>query len=122
MSTSRYGISPLVSNLISKISEHSPTTSEDSPKVDRRPDKRFQTLPKISEDSRIFRGRTDVSIIQHLSIFRGLCNHSSGDLFTFENNRLFSFVRVKISSLRVKAHLVFHWCLYNKQIYNKASI
>ena len=24
------------------------------------------------------------------------------------------FSRVKISSFRAKAHLVFHWCLYNK--------
>ena len=25
------------------------------------------------------------------------------------------FSRVKISSFRAKAHLVFHWCLYNKK-------
>ena len=25
------------------------------------------------------------------------------------------FPHVKISSFRAKAHLVFHWCLYNKQ-------
>ena len=42
-------------------------------------------------------------------------NHSSGDLFTCEDNMLIS--RVKISCSRAKAHLVFHWCLYNK--YNK---
>ena len=41
------------------------------------------------------------------------CNHSSGDLFTCEDNMLFS--RVKISCFRAKAHLVFHWCFYNKQ-------
>ena len=27
------------------------------------------------------------------------------------------FSHVKISSFRVKAHLVFRWCLYNKMIY-----
>ena len=38
-----------------------------------------------------------------------ICNHSNSDLFTCENNMLFS--RVKISCFRPKAHLVFHWCL-----------
>ena len=41
-----------------------------------------------------------------------LCSHSNGDIFTCENNMLFS--RVKISCFRAKAHLVFHWCLYHK--------
>ena len=45
-----------------------------------------------------------------------LCSHSNGDIFTCEDNMLFS--HVKISSFRVKAHLVFHWCLYNKHIYS----
>ena len=27
------------------------------------------------------------------------------------------FSHVKISSFRAKAHLVFHWCLYNKDFY-----
>ena len=44
-----------------------------------------------------------------------LCGHSNGDIFTCEDNMLFS--HVKISSFCVKAHLVFHWCLYNKEIY-----
>ena len=44
-----------------------------------------------------------------------LCSHSNRDIFTCENNMLFS--RVKISCFRVKAHLVFHWCLYNKTCY-----
>ena len=43
-----------------------------------------------------------------------LCNHNNGDLFTCEDNILFS--RVNISFFRAKAHLVFHWCLYNKQL------
>ena len=43
-----------------------------------------------------------------------LCSHSKGDIFTCEDNMLFS--HVKISSFRAKTHLVFHWCLYN---YNK---
>ena len=33
---------------------------------------------------------------------------------TNEDNMLFS--HVKVSSFRAKAHLVFHWCLYNKFI------
>ena len=41
-----------------------------------------------------------------------LCNHNDGDLFTCEDNMCVS--RVKICSFRGKAHLVFHWCLYNK--------
>ena len=43
-----------------------------------------------------------------------ICNHSNGNLFTYEDNMLFS--RVKIC-FRAKAHLVFHWCLYNKERY-----
>ena len=45
-----------------------------------------------------------------------LCSHSNGDIFTCEDNMLFSLV--KISSFRTKAHLVFHWCLYNKSDYD----
>ena len=41
-----------------------------------------------------------------------LCNHNYGDLFLYEHNILSS--RVKIWSFRRKAHLAFHWCLYNK--------
>ena len=44
-----------------------------------------------------------------------LCNHSNGDLFTCEDNMLFS--RVKTSCFRAKAHLVSYWCLYNKTLY-----
>ena len=33
-------------------------------------------------------------------------------IFRCEDNMLFS--HVKISRFRSKAHLVFHWCLYNK--------
>ena len=44
-----------------------------------------------------------------------LCSHSKGDIFTCEDNMLFS--HVKISSFRAKAHLVFHWCLHNKTFY-----
>ena len=44
-----------------------------------------------------------------------LCSRSNGDIFTREDNMLFS--HVKISSFRAKAHLVFHWCLYNKTFY-----
>ena len=47
-----------------------------------------------------------------------LCNDNS-DLFTCEDNVLFS--RVKIGSFHMKAHLVFHWCLYNKGKYNLYS-
>ena len=44
-----------------------------------------------------------------------LWSHSNGDIFTCEDNMLFS--HVKISSFRAKAHLVFHWCLYNNKGY-----
>ena len=44
------------------------------------------------------------------------CSHSNRDLFTCEDNMLFS--QVKISCFRTKAHLVFHWCLYNKVFYS----
>ena len=43
-----------------------------------------------------------------------LCSHSNGDIFTCEDNMLFS--HVKISSFRPKAHLAFHWCFYNTVI------
>ena len=41
--------------------------------------------------------------------------HSNRDLFTCEDNMLFS--HVKISCFRAKAHLVFHWYLYNNWYY-----
>ena len=41
-----------------------------------------------------------------------LCSHSKRDIFTYEDNMLFS--HVKISIFRAKAHLVFNWCLYNQ--------
>jgi len=44
-----------------------------------------------------------------------LCSHNKGDISTCEDNMLFS--HVKIWSFRAKAHLVFHWCLYNKSQY-----
>ena len=40
------------------------------------------------------------------------CSQSNGDLFTCEDNMLFS--HVKVSCFCAKAHLVFYWCLYNK--------
>ena len=43
-----------------------------------------------------------------------LWSHSNGNIFTCEDNTLFS--HVKISSFCTKAHLVIHWCLYNKII------
>ena len=45
-----------------------------------------------------------------------LCSHSNRDLFTCEGNMLLS--HVKISRVRTKAQLVFHWCLYNKYVYH----
>ena len=49
-----------------------------------------------------------------------LCSHSKGDIFTCEDNILFS--HMKISSFRAKAHLVFHWCLYNKKQYQLSPL
>ena len=43
------------------------------------------------------------------------CCNSNGDIFTCEENMLFS--HVKISCVRAKAHRIFHWCLYNKLWY-----
>ena len=42
------------------------------------------------------------------------CSHSNGDIFTCENNMLFSRARYHVFA---KAHLVFHWCFYNKAIF-----
>ena len=39
-------------------------------------------------------------------------SHSNGDLFTCKDNMVFS--HMKISCFCGKAHLVFHFCLYNK--------
>ena len=44
-----------------------------------------------------------------------LCSHINSDHFTCENNMIFS--SVKITGFCTKAHLVFHWCLYNKWRY-----
>ena len=44
-----------------------------------------------------------------------LCNRSNGDLFTREDNMLFS--HVKISCFHAKAHLEFRWCFYNTMKY-----
>ena len=49
-----------------------------------------------------------------------LYDHSNGDLFTCEDNMLFS--RMKISCFRAKAHLIFYWCLYNKTEYDIYSL
>ena len=46
-----------------------------------------------------------------------LCSHSNGDIFTCENNMLFSCV--KISCFRAKAHLLFH-CVYIINVFSKA--
>ena len=48
-----------------------------------------------------------------------LCSHIKGNIFTCEDNMLFS--HVKIPSFRANAHLVFHWCLYNKYRYFDSS-
>ena len=40
-----------------------------------------------------------------------LSQYSKGDIFTCEDNMLFS--HAKISSFLAKAHVVFYWCLYN---------
>ena len=39
-----------------------------------------------------------------------LCRHTNGDLIT-------CYFHMWRSCFRVKAHLVFHWCLYNKKKY-----
>ena len=61
-------------------------------------------MPNISLEHFVCCERRDVS-----------CSHSNRDLFTCEDNMLFS--HVKISCFRAEAHLVFHWYLYNKNSY-----
>ena len=102
------------------ISEHFLKVSEDFPKVVRRPDKRFRTffenvrrLPKISEDNRRF-------LLQTITImFRSYSNTSKYFLSDYVTIAMviFSLAKikryfhiVKISCLREKAHLMFHWC------------
>ena len=82
----------------------------------------FRKLPKIpqklSEDQTVVSENCGHSPTKNrwcfdhtgttLSTFKGLCNHGNADLFTSENNMLFS--RLKMSCLRTKAHVVFHWC------------
>ena len=48
-----------------------------------------------------------------------LCSHSNGDLYTCEDNMLFS--SVEMSWFRAKAHLVFHWFLNDKWSHYKFS-
>lgn len=43
------------------------------------------------------------------------CKHSNSDLFTCEDNLLFSLM--KISCFCLKAQLVFHWCLCNRHVF-----
>ena len=45
-------------------------------------------------------------------VWKAPWSHSNGDIFRCEGNMLLS--HVKIPSFCAKAHLVFHWCLYNK--------
>ena len=46
-----------------------------------------------------------------------LCRLSNGDIFTCEDNIPMLFSHVKISSFRAKAHVLFHYCLCNKQFH-----
>ena len=77
-----------------KISENFQKISEDSSKLVGRPDERFRTfseyfqrLPKVSdEEPMMFRSYRNKS--------KGLCNHSNGNLFTCENDMLFSRVKI----------------------------
>ena len=79
---------PKFSKLVPKAWRSSPNIFEHFPKI-------AEEFPKIAED---FRGDTDdVAIIQHQLwvLFERLCSYSNGNLKTFDNNLLFS--RVKIS-------------------------
>ena len=44
-----------------------------------------------------------------------LCNHNDSDLFTCKENMLYHLWKL-IWSFHAKAHVVFHWCLYNKVV------
>ena len=52
----------------------------------------------------------------YLRVLKNISQVSAANKYFFntrsEDNMLFS--HVKISSFRAKAHLVFHWCSYNK--------
>ena len=89
-------------NLCSKISEHFPKISEDSPKVVRMPDKTCQNARSMIalENAMMFPSYSNTF---KYSLRDSLCNHSICDLFTHENNMLFSHV---ISSFCAKASLV----------------
>ena len=52
------------------------------------------------------------------TIYYAINFFSNGDLFTCEDNVLFSCVKI---CFRVKALLVFHWCLYNNSDYFVAA-
>ena len=85
-----------------------PKITKSCPKTDQSFLNICRKFPKISKD--FWRRTDDVSITQeHIWVlFKGFCNHSNGDLFTYANSMLFSCV---------KAHLVIHWCLYNKMVF-----
>ncbi len=90
-------------------SEHFPNFSEN-----------FRRLPKIAEeDPKMF--RLNINFLAHSALKQGKLARKCFeiDIFTCENNTLFS--RVKIWFFRAKDFLVFH-CLYNKIKYNWREI
>ena len=53
-------------------------------------------------------GNSDTSCVQ-------ITCHSKGNCITLVIVNFVFITYVKISNFRAKAHLVFHWCLYNKR-------
>ena len=72
---------------------------------------------ELSLKSRQFRFQLgSLAILEKFCRNKGtdLKSHNDCDLFTCEDSVL--FLRIRISTFRAKAHLVFYWCLYNKFI------
>ena len=78
-------------------------------------ERRYEISLRVLKNISRVSAANEWNIFQHSKKYERrdlLCSHSKGDIFTCEDNMLFS--HVKISSFCAKAHLVFHWCLYNK--------
>ena len=76
-----------------------------------KPDKHFQAFSK--NVWRLLKMFQSYSNAFKYSLRDLLCNHSNGDLFSYENNVIFSCLKTSGHVFFRKAYLVFCWCLYN---------
>ena len=72
----------------------------------RRLDERFRRLSKISEDNIIFPRRDQLYF-----------HHTATHLSTFLRDYVAIYGKSNMLFSGVKAHLIFHWCSYNKRYY-----